>query len=102
MRTTFTSSAIVSTAFLSIAFVFCCKCLYYVHSTSIAMVTISCSGVCKAIIFVTDIDENSGDVWFDKKILNRYEPKLGAHIVLMLWKLLELGLFIQNIKECNS
>ena len=36
------------------------------------MATISSYKASKAIISVMDIDENSIDVWFERKILNRY------------------------------
>ena len=36
------------------------------------MATISSNTISKAIIYVTDIEENLRDVWFEGKILNKY------------------------------
>ncbi len=36
------------------------------------MATISSSRASKAVIPVTDINENSSDVWFEGRVLNRY------------------------------
>ena len=49
-------------------------CLFFVVSifSCSVMTTISINRASKAIICVTDIDENSRDVWFEGKILNRY------------------------------
>lgn len=37
------------------------------------MTMISSSKACEVIISVTDIDENFRDVWFEWKVLNRYD-----------------------------
>ena len=56
------------------AFHYCLFCLFSAVSTFYCsvMAIINSNMDSKAIIYVTDIDENSRDVWFEGKILNRY------------------------------